>query len=81
MAIAEARKQREIDPTITILRECAEAAEADSSTPKLAAERLRRMEEFVTNLTGWYGQVKTMPQGTLIKLMKLGARIAKFVGG
>lgn len=81
MAIAEARKQREIDPTIQILQECADAAEADGNTPELAAERLRRMEEFVSNLTGWYGQVKSLPQGTLIKLMKLGARIAKFVGG
>lgn len=81
MAIAEARKQREIDPTISILRECADAAETDSTTPKLAAERLRRMEQFVTNLTDWYAQVKTVPQGTLVKLMKLGARVAKFVGG
>ena len=81
MAIADARKQREIDPTIAILRECAAAAEADSGTPKIAAERLRRMEAFVGNLTDWYSQVKSVPTPTLVKLMKLGARVAKFVGG
>ena len=81
MAIAEARKQREIDPMIEILRECADAAEADPDTPKLAIERLRRMEGFVTNLTGWYAQIRKLPQGTLIKLMNMGTRIARFVGG
>lgn len=81
MAIAEARKQREIDPTISILRECAAYAQDDPDTPKLAAERLKRMEDFVTNLTAWYGQIRNVPQGTLIKLMKLGGKVAKFVGG
>ena len=81
MAIADARNKREIDPTIAILKECAAYAEADPETPKVAAERLKRMEEFVGNVTDWYGQMRDIPQGTLIKLMKLGTRIAKFVGG
>lgn len=81
MAIAEARKQREIDPTIEILRECAADAKADPDTPALVTERLERMESFVTNLTDWYGQVRKIPQKTLVKLMNLGARVAKFVGG
>jgi len=81
MAIADARKQREIDPTIAILQECAAYAKDDPDTPAYAVERLQRMEGFVTNLTGWYAQVRKLPQGTLIKLMKLGGKIAKFVGG
>lgn len=81
MAIAEARKQREIDPTIAILQECAAYAADDPDTPESAAKRLKRMEDFVTNLTGWYSQIRKLPQGTLIKLMKLGTKVAKFVGG
>jgi len=81
MAIAEARKQREIDPMIEILRECAQAAELDPDTPASATERLRRMEGFVTRLDGWYGQIRKLPQGTLMKLMEMGSRIARFVGG
>ena len=50
-------------------------------TPKLAVQRLRRMEGFVTNLTSWYAQIRKLPQGTLIKLMEMGSRIARFVGG
>ena len=81
MAIAEARKQREIDPMIEILRECADAADADPDTPSLARDRLRRMEGFVSNLDGWYDQIKKLPQGTLVKLMGLGTKISRFVGG
>lgn len=81
MAIAEARKQREIDPTIALLKECAAMAAEDPDTPQSAIERLQRMEGFVSNLTDWYGQIRKLPQGTLIKLMNLGTRIAKFVGG
>ncbi|WP_417494854.1 GbsR/MarR family transcriptional regulator, partial [Maricaulis sp.] len=51
LAIADARKQREIDPTIAILRECAAMARDDPDTPKAAAERLQHMQDFVTNLT------------------------------
>lgn len=81
MAIAEARKQREIDPTIAVLQECAAYAAEDPDTPKIAAERLKRMEDFVTNLTDWYGQIRRVPPKTLVKLMKLGSKVAKFVGG
>jgi len=81
MAIAEARKQREIDPMIEILRECADAADADPDTPHQARDRLRRMEGFVSNLDGWYAQIKKLPQGTLVKLMGLGTKISRFVGG
>jgi DNA-binding transcriptional regulator GbsR (MarR family) len=81
MAIAEARKQREIDPTISMLRECVAYAEEDPDTPKSAVERLKRMEGFVTNLTDWYGQIRRVPPKTLVKLMKMGAKVAKFVGG
>ena len=81
MAIAEARKQKEIDPTLAILKECAAYAENDPETPQTARDRLKRMESFVGSLTDWYGQVRRMPHSTLVKLMKLGTRVAKFVGG
>tara|TARA_R110000868_G_scaffold235373_2_gene489295 strand:+ start:12425 stop:12949 length:525 start_codon:yes stop_codon:yes gene_type:complete len=81
LAIADARKQREIDPTVSVLRECSAHAQDDPNTPREVAERLKRMEDFVLDLTSWYGQMRTLPQSTLITLMKLGNRIAKFVGG
>lgn len=81
MAIAEARKKREIDPTLAVLRSCVNEMESDGVTPPLALKRVARMLEFIETLTGWYDQVKRLPKGTLIKLMNLGGKIARFVGG
>ncbi len=37
------------------------------------------MLAFLQNTTEWYQQMRAMPQTKLIGLMKLGARMAKFV--
>lgn len=81
MTIVEGRKKREIDPTIDMLARAAEAAKNDRETPADVKKRIQEMHKFVSNLTGWYDQVKTLPIATLMKLMNLGAKIAKFVGG
>lgn len=81
MTIVEGRKKREIDPTVDMLARAAEAAKNDRATPAEVKKRIQEMHKFVSNLTGWYDQVKTIKRGVLIKLMALGARIAKFVGG
>ena len=74
------RKKREIDPTLTILRQCEIEAEADSETPEEVKQRIRNMTEFLETLTDWYEQISTVPKATLVKLMKLGARITKLLG-
>jgi DNA-binding transcriptional regulator GbsR (MarR family) len=81
MTIVEGRKKREIDPTIAVLARAAEAAKTDRETPADVKKRIQEMHKFVANLAGWYDQVKTLPIATLVKLMNLGAKIAKFVGG
>jgi hypothetical protein len=39
------------------------------------------MHEFIATLTDWYGQVRGLKKGTLVALMKLGAKVARFVPG
>ncbi len=73
------RKKREIDPTLTILRQCELEAEHDSETPKEVKERIRNMTEFLETLTTWYEQMSSIPKTTLVKLMKLGTRITKIL--
>jgi DNA-binding transcriptional regulator GbsR (MarR family) len=80
ITIAEGRKKREIDPTIALLARAAAEAKDDRATPPDVRKRIHEMHKFVSNLAAWYDQVKTLPVATLIKLMTLGARIAKFVG-
>ena len=36
---------------------------------------------FVSSLAVWYEQIRTLPTGVLVKLMAMGARVAKFVSG
>ncbi len=78
--IVEQRKRREIDPTLTMLRQCVLESDEDSETPALVKERIANMLGFLERLTGWYEQVSGLPKATLLALMKMGGRIAKFVG-
>jgi len=79
MVILEERKRREIDPTLSMLRKCAIEAAEDSQTPKDVKQRIDGMLVFMESLTDWYDQIKGVPKPTLVKLMKLGAKVAKFV--
>ncbi|CAM3149731.1 HTH-type transcriptional regulator [Sphingomonas antarctica] len=79
MRIAAERKRREIDPTIGFLGELAARAGANDDLPVHVRERIARMHEFIGTLGGWYEQVRVLPKPTLVSLMKLGGRVARFV--
>ena len=79
MRIVAERKRREIDPTIALLGELAARLAADASAPKVLRERVTRMHEFLSTLGGWYEQVKVLPKPTLVTLMKLGGKVARFI--
>jgi DNA-binding transcriptional regulator GbsR (MarR family) len=78
--IVDGRKRREIDPTLQMLRECAAESKQDTETPQEVKERLISMLEFLEEMSGWYDQIRGMPRPTLLKLMRMGARVAKVVG-
>jgi DNA-binding transcriptional regulator GbsR (MarR family) len=78
--IVDGRKRREIDPTLQMLRECASESKRDTETPQEVKERIASMLEFLEEMTGWYDQIRGMPRPTLLKLMRMGARVAKVVG-
>ncbi len=80
LTIVEERKQREIDPTIETLRQCVADAERDRETPQEVKQRIEQMLTFVQTLTRWYEDVRRIPKPTLVKLMNLGAKVARFVG-
>jgi DNA-binding transcriptional regulator GbsR (MarR family) len=78
--IMDQRKKREIDPTLLVLRDCAAEAKRDHETPDTVKERITSMVEFIEEVSGWYDQVRSMPRPTLLKLMRMGTRVAKIVG-
>ena len=81
MRIVAERKRREIDPTIALLADLAERLAADKDAPPQVRERVVRMHEFIATLGSWYDQVRTLPKPTLVTLMKLGAKVARFIPG
>jgi DNA-binding transcriptional regulator GbsR (MarR family) len=77
--IMDGRKKREIDPTVLVLRECVAEAKRDQETPEQVKERINNMLEFLEEVSGWYEQIRGMPRPTLLKLMRMGTRVAKLV--
>lgn len=76
--IVEGRQQREIEPTIAVLHACL-------ASPELARESAatrQRLEEtlaFIDVLTRWSDEMIRLKPETLMKILKLGARIQKLV--
>jgi DNA-binding transcriptional regulator GbsR (MarR family) len=77
--IIEQRKQRELNPTLSMLRECAAEVERESGTDPVTKTRIRNMLDFVELTSNWYEQIRDIPTSTLTKLMKLGTGITKLV--
>ena len=81
MTIVEERKRRELEPTLALLRQCADDMQRDADTPDEVKTRIGSMLEFVSTLSDWYEQVKKLPRPTLIALLKMGGTISKVVPG
>ena len=77
--IIEQRKQRELNPTLTMLRGCAAEVEAEAETDPVTKQRIKNMLEFIESTSDWYDQISDIPTATLTKLMALGKRITKLV--
>ena len=75
--IIEQRKQRELNPTLSMLRTAAEEVDAEPDTDPVTKERIRNMLNFVETTSSWYEQISDIPTSTLTKLMKLGKGITK----
>jgi DNA-binding transcriptional regulator GbsR (MarR family) len=79
MRIAAERKRREIDPTIALLGELAAKMAREGAAPPHLRDRITRMHDFISTLSAWYEQMRVLPKPTLVTLMKLGGKIARFV--
>ena len=79
MKIAAERKRREIDPTVALLGELAEKLEGRTDVPEHVRLRIGRMHQFIGTLTSWYEDIRRVPKPTLVALMKLGAKVARYV--
>ncbi|HEY0634063.1 MAG TPA: MarR family transcriptional regulator [Gammaproteobacteria bacterium] len=73
--ILEERKRRELDPTLTTLRECVLESEEDPDIDPVVKERIEQTLQFLEQLTGWYAQMKKMDRASMMKMIKIGIKI------
>lgn len=78
--VLDERKKREIDPTLTVLRECIIEAEKDKGTDEYTEQRLHELADFFETTNAWYAQVRTWPAAAVVKFIKLGDKVRKLLG-
>ncbi|CAN1724053.1 HTH-type transcriptional regulator [Hyphomicrobium sp. 1Nfss2.1] len=78
--IAQARKTREIDPAIAVLRTCLADAKNDAAVEQGVRKRLASMLDFTETVDRSFGEIIRLPAPTLMALIRMGGTIARFVG-
>ena len=76
--LAEERRKREIDPTLSMLREALMEGGVTGDDVHAQA-RMRQMHDLIELMTGWLQDVQKMDSATLASLMKMGAKVAKLL--
>jgi len=79
--IVEERKKREIDPTLTVLRQCALEAESDPALEPASKVKMEQVLDFLEMLTATYGDYQHLPPATMQRFLKMGGKVARLLGG
>ena len=77
--VVEGRRNREFLPTISAVRGAMGLADTDGKTPAEVTQRMRETLEIMEMFDSWYSQMARLPRGTQLRLLKLGAKIARFL--
>ncbi|WP_367716535.1 GbsR/MarR family transcriptional regulator [Nitratireductor sp. GISD-1A_MAKvit] len=76
--LAEERKKREVDPTLSVLRELLMQTPG-SEEERHAQAKLAEMQSLIEQLTKWYDDVKHLETEQLATLLNLGAKVTKLL--
>lgn len=76
--LAEERQRREVDPTLSMLRD-ALLETPDSPEDRHAQARMQQMHDLIELLTDWMAEVRKLSPDTLQKLMGLGSGVVKLL--
>ncbi|MEL6607753.1 MAG: GbsR/MarR family transcriptional regulator [Pseudomonadota bacterium] len=77
--LIEERKKREIDPTLTKLREL--QMQEPGPENAYAHEKVTEMRELIEGLTSFYDELNQLETQRLVALIKMGAKLRKLVTG
>jgi len=76
--LVEERKRREIDPTLTLLREVL-MQEPVSAEERHAQARMQELHDLFEMLTDWYADVRRLDTERLVQLLTLGSKVQKIL--
>jgi DNA-binding transcriptional regulator GbsR (MarR family) len=76
--VVQERKEREFDPTITVLRECLASPDLEKEEVD-AQHRIKEALGFMETLSDWGEQMLKLEPSTLMKMMKLGSKIKELL--
>jgi DNA-binding transcriptional regulator GbsR (MarR family) len=76
--LAEERRKREVDPTLSMLRGALLATPANDED-RLAQRRMKEMHDLIEMVTLWFTDVQRLEPDTLKQLMKMGAKVTKLL--
>lgn len=76
--IAAERQRREIEPTERFLAQMMASTDF-AEQDKVVQQRITQTHELVSTLTVWTGQMLKLSTATLVRLLKLGSSIQKFL--
>jgi DNA-binding transcriptional regulator GbsR (MarR family) len=79
LTVVDQRVQREIIPTVTMLRRCAAEAQAERPAQPAIAARITAMQVFLEDLLEWYGQIKRLPPASLRSLIRIGGGVTRIL--
>jgi DNA-binding transcriptional regulator GbsR (MarR family) len=76
--VFEERRKREIDPTLSLLRDLQLDSPADESDA-FAQDKMREIHDLLETITHWSAQLQSLDPAKLNTLMKLGAGVSKIL--
>ncbi|WP_395826311.1 GbsR/MarR family transcriptional regulator [Collimonas sp.] len=77
-ALLEERRRREIEPTLSMLRDALLENPANE-VDKIAQKRMREMYNLIELSSSWFDDVQRLSPETLASLMKMGSKVKKLL--
>lgn len=78
--ILEERKRRELDPTISVVRECVNEAKKVGNKSCVASERMEKLLEFMQTMSALYEEFRRLEPVSARRLLSLRGKVRRLFG-
>jgi len=78
--IVDERRKREANPTLTMLRDAVGDAKKQGAADAYTRERLADMLQFFELMNTWCEQTGKLPTAAVVRMVKMGDKVAKLFG-